>query len=51
LADPAFFSRDPVNFERATRRLAETELAHSDAEERWLELEMRREALSTSEDQ
>ena len=51
LADPAFFSRDPVNFERATRRLAETELAHSDAEERWLELEMRRQALSTSEDQ
>jgi ATP-binding cassette subfamily F protein uup len=50
LADPGFFSRDPVNFERATKRLAETELAHSSAEERWLELEMRRENLTPADD-
>jgi ATP-binding cassette subfamily F protein uup len=50
LADPGFFSRDPVNFERATKRLAETELAHSTAEERWLELEMRRENLTPADD-
>ena len=45
LADPDFFSRDPLNFERATTRLSAAETEHATGEERWLELEMRREAL------
>ena len=45
LADPDFFSRDPLNFERATTRLSAAETEHAAGEERWLELEMRREAL------
>ena len=45
LADPDFFSRDPLNFERATTRLSAAEAEHAAGEERWLELEMRREAL------
>ena len=45
LADPDFFGRDPVNFERATVRLSAAEAEHAAGEERWLELEMRREDL------
>jgi ATP-binding cassette subfamily F protein uup len=45
LADPDFYSRDPNSFERATTHLAEIQQALSDAEDRWLELEMLREEL------
>ncbi len=45
LADPGFYGRDPDGFERATTRLAEIQQALSDAEDRWLELEMLRESL------
>ncbi len=45
LADPGLFARDPKGFDRATRRLAEAESEKAAAEDRWLELEMRREAL------
>jgi len=45
LADPDFYSRDPDAFERTTVRLGEVHQALSDAEDRWLELEMLREGL------
>ena len=45
LADPDLYRRDPARFQEATRRLVELETERAAAEERWLELEMRREAL------
>jgi ATP-binding cassette subfamily F protein uup len=45
LADPDLYSRDPDGFEHATTRLTEIQQALSDAEDRWLELEMLREEL------
>ena len=45
LADPDLFTREPKVFEQTSGRLAELEQAKADAEERWLELEMRREEL------
>jgi ATP-binding cassette subfamily F protein uup len=45
LADPGFYARDPAAFERAGRDLAATRAALAAAEEAWLELESRREAL------
>ena len=46
LADPGLYGRDPAAFETATRELAAARGALSAAEERWLDLEARREALA-----
>jgi ATP-binding cassette subfamily F protein uup len=46
LADPTFYERDRAGFEAATNRVGEVRAALETAEERWLELEMRREALA-----
>ncbi|MBA5724969.1 ABC-F family ATP-binding cassette domain-containing protein [Bombella favorum] len=45
LADPELYTRDPVRFEKITAALAETEQKLSLAEERWVELESKREEL------
>ncbi len=44
LADPELYSRNPDAFEATTTRLGEVHAALEDAENRWLELEIRREA-------
>jgi ATP-binding cassette subfamily F protein uup len=46
LADPGLYGHDPAAFETATRELAATRDHLTAAEERWLELEARREALA-----
>ena len=46
LADPSLYGRDRAAFDEATRRIGDVRTALASAEERWLELEMRREALS-----
>ena len=43
LADPGFYTRDPIGFRRATEALAKAQAALAAAEERWLDLEMLRE--------
>jgi ATP-binding cassette subfamily F protein uup len=43
LADPQLYTRDPARFAKATELLAQRQDALAKAEERWLELEMRRE--------
>ncbi|MEO0999358.1 MAG: ATP-binding cassette domain-containing protein, partial [Pseudomonadota bacterium] len=45
LADPDLYARDPARFEKATAALAQRSAARDAAEEEWLELEARREAL------
>lgn len=45
LADPDVYQRDPAKFEKAIDRLAEAKAALGSAEERWLELEAKREDL------
>ena len=45
LADPDLYRRDPVAFARFTDALDAAQAALASAEERWLELEMRREEL------
>ena len=45
LADPGLFSRDAVGFETASRRLAEASANLAQAENDWLELELRRTEL------
>ena len=45
LADPALYSRDPAGFERLNRALEAARAQLGAAEEEWLELEERREAL------
>ena len=45
LADPSLFSRDHQRFDTLTRTLAEREAEREAGEERWLELEMKREEL------
>jgi ATP-binding cassette subfamily F protein uup len=45
LADPTLYSRDPKEFDLLTRRLGERQAERDAAEERWLELEMKREEL------
>jgi ATP-binding cassette subfamily F protein uup len=45
LADPKLYTRDPAEFRRMSEALAETERAAAEAEEQWLELEMKREEL------
>ncbi|MDG2286953.1 MAG: ATP-binding cassette domain-containing protein [Alphaproteobacteria bacterium] len=44
-ADPGLYSRDPKGFARTSERLAAAAAELEAAEERWLELEARREAL------
>jgi ATP-binding cassette subfamily F protein uup len=46
LADTGFYGRDPAAFETATRELAAQRDQLAGAEERWLELEARREAMT-----
>jgi ATP-binding cassette subfamily F protein uup len=46
LADPTLYERDRGAFDEATRRIGDVRTAFAAAEERWLELEMRREALA-----
>ena len=45
LADPELFGRDPAAFEGETRRLAAIHRSIAAAEDEWLELEAKREAL------
>ena len=45
LSDPKLYARDPVKFARVTSELADAEAARAGAEERWLELEIQREAM------
>jgi len=44
LADPKLYTRDPAGFERASRSLTAKQAERNKAEERWLELEILREA-------
>ena len=44
LADPDLYARDPGRFEKASATLAQAETELAKAEDRWLELEMLREA-------
>jgi ATP-binding cassette subfamily F protein uup len=45
LHDPAFYAKDPAGFAAASERLGAAQAELATAEERWLELEMLREAL------
>ena len=45
LSDGAFYARDPDGFLKRSSRLSEAQAELAAAEERWLELEMRREEL------
>ena len=45
LADPALFAGDPDRFSKLTKELAAAQAARDEKEERWLELEMRREEI------
>ncbi len=45
LSDPTLYSRDPARFARLTEELAAAEAARTEAEDRWLELEVRREEI------
>jgi ATP-binding cassette subfamily F protein uup len=45
LDDPALYTSDPAKFARAGTMLAEIEAELAGAEEEWLELEIRREAI------
>jgi len=44
LADPQLYARDPARFAKASALLAEAETQLGAAEDRWLELEMLRDA-------
>lgn len=46
LADPGLYGRDPAGFARVSQRLEDARTALAAAEERWLELEMKREDLA-----
>ncbi|WP_458096944.1 ABC-F family ATP-binding cassette domain-containing protein [Roseomonas sp. WA12] len=48
LADPQLYSRDAHRFAKATELLAQRQAALAAAEERWLELEMRREEFEAA---
>jgi len=45
LADPALYARDPARFDRLTGTLSAKQAEKDAAEERWLELEMKREEI------
>ena len=47
LSDPDLFARDATAYETAAQKLAEVKAAIASAEDRWLDLEARRESLST----
>jgi len=47
LADPGLYGRDPATFDRLTRALVTAQALVTSAEEEWLRLEERREALAT----
>jgi ATP-binding cassette subfamily F protein uup len=46
LADPALYARDAAQFAKVTDRLETVRAELAAAEERWLELEMKREELA-----
>ena len=48
LSDPDLFARDAAAYETAANKLAEVETAIASAEDRWLELEARRESLDAA---
>ena len=48
LADPGLYSRDPAAFQRLSQGLADARRELASAEEEWLTLEARREALAAS---
>jgi len=48
LSDPELFTRDATAYDTAARKLAEVEAAIASAEDRWLDLEARRESLSNA---
>jgi ATP-binding cassette subfamily F protein uup len=50
LSDPELFARDAAAYETAARKLAEVEAAIGTAEERWLDLEARRESLERAKE-
>ena len=50
LSDPELFARDAAAYETAARKLAEVEAAIGAAEERWLDLEARRESLKRAKE-
>lgn len=45
LADPSFFVRDPAEFDKTATALSDVETSLAEAEETWLSLELKREAL------
>tara|TARA_Y100001970_G_scaffold293013_1_gene437186 strand:- start:341 stop:2158 length:1818 start_codon:yes stop_codon:yes gene_type:complete len=47
LADPQLFSKDPEKFDSTAKTLQKTECDLAAAEEKWLELELKREALES----
>ncbi len=48
LSEPQLFERDPKRFNQLVRLLEKTQAGLAESEERWLELEMMREAMETS---
>ena len=48
LADPGLYGREPAEFEAAAARLEAARTERAASEERWLELEERREALAAA---
>ena len=48
VADPNLYAKDPARFDTATKALADKHAERDAAEERWLELEMKREELEAS---
>ncbi|CAI9119760.1 ABC-F family ATP-binding cassette domain-containing protein [Brytella acorum] len=49
ISDPALYQRDVKAFEKHTANLAEAERSLREAEERWIELEMKREEIESSD--
>jgi ATP-binding cassette subfamily F protein uup len=47
LSDPNLYRRDPANFAKTTAALNQAQAELASNEERWLELEMLREAMET----
>jgi ATP-binding cassette subfamily F protein uup len=48
LADPGLYARDPAAFGRTSQDLEAARTSLAEAEDEWLELETRREALDVS---
>ena len=49
LSDPKLFNSDPERYDKTVKNLAKAERDFVKSEERWLDLEMRREALDTQQ--